>query len=114
MGHPDQVGSKAFRTDVVKALINHSRCVIRLWSVGAATLLAAGLRRAVRFLRGLGFILISAMIYALLAQAEFNVLSTTLFHLSIKLTSALYAGLIATAVVFVRRDRFLMSPAPAP
>jgi uncharacterized protein len=74
---------------------------------------------------GLGLISLSVMAYAVLAEYKFNVLGATLFHLSINLTSALYAGLVldfslpfiiaygviaalvAAAVVFVRRDLFL-------
>jgi membrane protease YdiL (CAAX protease family) len=76
---------------------------------------------------GLGLVSLSVMMYALLADYQFNVLGATLFHLAINLTSALaaslvvgfslpfmiaygtIAALIATVVVSVRRDLFLFS-----
>ena len=42
-GHPDQVGRKALSTDVVKALIDHTQCIVHLWTVDPAALPAAGL-----------------------------------------------------------------------
>jgi uncharacterized protein len=79
---------------------------------------------------GLALVSLSIMAYAVLAEYEFNVLGATLFHLAINLTSALAAGLvlnfslpfmiaygvmaalIASAVVWVRRDLFF-NPSPA-
>jgi hypothetical protein len=73
---------------------------------------------------GLALVSLGIMAYAVLAEYEFNVLGAVLFHLAINLTSALAAGLVlgfslpfmiaygtiaaivATVVVFVRRDLF--------
>jgi membrane protease YdiL (CAAX protease family) len=80
---------------------------------------------------GLALISQSMMMYALLAEYEFNVLGATLFHVAINLTSALHAGLmlsfslplmiafgtimamIAAVVVFLRRELFFSKLAPA-
>lgn len=74
---------------------------------------------------GLALISLSIMMYALLAEHEFNVLGATVFHLTINLTAALSVGwlsglnlvfmiaysviaaLMAAGVVLVRRDLFL-------
>jgi membrane protease YdiL (CAAX protease family) len=77
---------------------------------------------------GLAFVSLSVMLYALLAEYEFNVAGATLFHLGINLTAALTTGLVlslslsfmaaygviaalvAAGVVWLRRDLFAGSP----
>ncbi|MBN1248835.1 MAG: CPBP family intramembrane metalloprotease [Anaerolineae bacterium] len=93
-----------------------------LWASFHTPYYGGGLLYMVFF--GLALVALSVMAYAVLAEYQFNVLGSTLFHLAINLTSALVAGLVLTlslpfmvsygvigallaaAVVYARRDLF--------